>query len=134
MEFFATAKVTVSEQELQQQVQIASLPRFCASIYEVLGDQGEQGEINTLWGVFRVHREAICGGVRFTLPGCPNAAAWTVTIDGDRPGEATVHCTINRRQHDADFIESLEAFVEDWREGLEARFTGVDTGAAARLA
>jgi hypothetical protein len=55
-------------------------------------------------------------GVRFTLPGCPNALAWTVTAE---PEGVLVHCTINRTEHDPDFIESIETFVEDWRTGLE---------------
>ncbi len=119
MEFFATLNVPVTELDLQQQLRIEILPRFCASIYEVLEHEGERGEISMLWGLFNVQRECIRSGVRFTLPGCPNAVSWTVTVNlDDSVNEVTVHCTINRRQQDADFVESLEEFVQDWRRGL----------------
>jgi hypothetical protein len=45
--------------------------------------------------------------------------AWTVTAE---PEGVLVHCTINRTEHDPDFIESIETFVEDWRAGLERCF------------
>ena len=115
MEFFATLNSRVTLQDLQQQLRVESLSRFCASIYEVVSHENDRAEINTVWGVFDVRRECICGGVRFSLPGCPNAAVWTVTVNEN---EVTIHCTINRREHDADFIESLESFVNDWRQGL----------------
>ena len=86
----------------------------------MLSDQGERGEIYCLWGQFRVHREIICDGVRFSLPGCPNALQWTVTAVPDKgPHAVTVHCTINHATHEPDFIESLIEFVENWRSGLE---------------
>lgn len=119
MEFFATLNASATEQVLQQQLRIETLPRFCVSIYEVLRDEGERGEISTVWGLFDVQRECIRAGVRFTLPGCLNAVNWTVTVNlDDGVDEVTVHCTINRRQQDADFVESLEEFVQDWRRGL----------------
>ncbi|MEX2366791.1 MAG: hypothetical protein WD601_09305 [Pseudohongiellaceae bacterium] len=46
---------------------------------------------------------------------------WTLTADGDKQaGQVVVHCTINQPRADADFIESLEQFVHDWKVGLEA--------------
>ena len=47
---------------------------------------------------------------------CPNALQWTVTAGNG----VAVHCTIRRTEHDPDFIESLEQFVENWRIGLES--------------
>ena len=32
--------------------------------------------------------------------------------------QVVVHCTINRAEHDPDFIESLETFAADWAAGL----------------
>ncbi len=108
-----------TQQDLQQQLRIETLPKFCASIYEVEDHVYERGQISTVWGLFEVRRELIRGGVRFSLPGCPNAVTWTVTISADDSlEEVTAHCTINRRQHDADFIESLEEFIQDWQKGL----------------
>jgi hypothetical protein len=60
--------------------------------------------------------EPIRDGVRFTLPGRPNALAWTVTAKSEG---VLVHCTISRTEHDPDFIESIETFVEDWQAGLD---------------
>ena len=34
-------------------------------------------------------------------------------------GRVVVHLTINRAEHDADFVASMEQFVADFRAGLE---------------
>jgi hypothetical protein len=73
------------------------------------------GEIDCLWGQFAVHREHIRDGLRFTLPDCPNALAWTTTV---APDGTLIHCTINRSEQDSDFIASIEDFVADWPRGL----------------
>jgi hypothetical protein len=62
-----------------------------------------------------VHREVIRDGLRFTLPKCPNALQWTLTAEADG---SLIHCTINRAEHDAEFIETIEQFGEAWRQGL----------------
>jgi hypothetical protein len=124
MEFFAHARVSATGAELQERVAVPALPDLCASVDAVLEAAGaDQGVIYCVWGQYRVHREAIAGGVRFTLPDCPNALAWTVTTDQPPdPGVVVVHCTIARTEHDPDFVESLEQFVTDWRQGLERAF------------
>ncbi|GAB0148205.1 hypothetical protein McPS_09450 [Marichromatium sp. PS1] len=68
-----------------------------------------------------MRRECLRGGVRFALPECPNALAWTLTetIDG---GAVMIHCTIARHDPEPEFVESIETFVEDWRIGLERCF------------
>lgn len=120
MEFFATADIHVRAAKLQKNLCIGNLPRWCASIEQVLKNQGDRGSIYCLWGEFRVHRELIGGGVRFSLPTCPNGLQWTVTVENGAPvGKASVHCTSNRREHALDFIESVERFVADWKAGLE---------------
>lgn len=118
MEFYETADCRMDAAQLQARLTGRVLAEYCASIDRVLDwDPGcDSGEIYCLWGQFRVNREVINGGVRFTLPGCPNALAWTLTAVTDG---VLIHCTINRSAHDQDFIESIEAFVEDWRLGLE---------------
>jgi hypothetical protein len=120
VEFFATAEVPLTEADLQRRLTIAGLGELCASIDRVLAAAGDEGEIYCVWGQFRVRREAIRGGVRFTLPRCPNALAWTVTAGTDVPEPVVVHCTINRRAHDPDFVDSIRQFVEDWRVGIES--------------
>jgi len=122
MEFFAEANFSTDETALQQALSLRQLSGLCASIERVLRDEGEHGLIYCVWGEFPVRREVIKGGVRFTLPTCPNALAWTITTDpAPDPGKVVIHCTINRQAHDADFIESIENFVQDWKQGLEAR-------------
>lgn len=85
----------------------------------MLGQDGERGEIYGLWGQFRVHRELIRGGVRFSLPDCPNALSWTVTTGlPPEPASTVIHCTIKRRDHEPDFVESIELFVDALAEGI----------------
>ena len=120
MEFFVSAQCRMSVIDLQRALSIRELPRWCASIAEVFADEGSRGEIYCVWGRFRVHREDIRDGVRFTLPGCPNALQWTVTTgQAPEPNAVVIHLTINRREHDPDFIESNHQFVEDWKTGFE---------------
>jgi len=122
MEFFSQVNFSISAEDLQARLTLASLPRWCASIYEITAQDERCAEMYCLWGGFRVCREIIQGGVRFSLPGCPNAFVWTVTTQLDPDPEVVVlHATMNRQQHDPDFIESIETFVEDWKYGLQRR-------------
>lgn len=120
MEFFARARTGMRESDLQREVRVDNLDQWCGCIDRVLSHRGEKGEIYCVWGEFRVHREVIREGVRFTLPTCPNALQWTLTLDKAQPGSIVVHCTINQHSQDADFVESLQQFVDDWCAGLEA--------------
>ncbi len=125
MEFFAVAAIPASVSELQQHLAISSLPNWCASIDKVLSDEVSCGKIYCLWGTFRVHREEIRDGVRFTLPDCPNALQWTVTTGQlPQPQHIVIHLTINRSEHDQDFIDSNRQFVDDWKTGIEAHWRG----------
>ena len=101
MEFFALAQCPLTATQIQDTLRGQQLAAWCATINRVLHWEDEQGEIYSLWGQFRVRREVIRGGVRFTLPDCPNALAWTLTVAPPAVGrEASpgiqVHCTINR--------------------------------------
>lgn len=115
MEFYQQLKSDYTANQLQELISLERLPQLCASIDTLLEQQGEEGQIYCVWGSFAVARQEIRDGVRFTLPGCVNALAWTITAG---PDSITIHCTINRTEHDADFIETIEQFVEDWRTGL----------------
>lgn len=123
MEFYAFARVSTDSAQLQGALTITRLPDFCASIDEVFADHGDKGEMYCLWGPFVVNREPIRDGVRFSLPGCPNALAWTVAVNLESPGEVVVHCTINRRKPDVDFADSIRQFVDAWACGLEQNTT-----------
>jgi len=118
MEFYRAINKSIAVTDLQTLIMISDLPVVCASIYEVIHDDGEHGEINCIWGVFVVHREIIKDGLRFTLPDCPNAMAWTITTESSNNG-IIVHLTINQKQHDPDFVESIEQFIDEWQVGLK---------------
>jgi hypothetical protein len=123
MEFFATTVIPASVSDLQRRLTIGELPRWCASIEKVLSDAKTSGEIYCVWGTFHAHREDLRQGVRFSLPHCPNALQWTVTTGHPPdPQQTAIHATINRTEHDPDFIDSIRQFVEDWKAGLEANW------------
>lgn len=119
MEFFREIDADLDAGQLQRRLTIEALPRHCAEIDKVLEANGDHGEIYCLWGQFRVHRESINGGVRFTLPGCPNAFAWTVTTGlPPRPDRVVIHASINRREHEPEFVESIDLFLDALQAGL----------------
>ena len=120
MEFYRELALPGDAADLQRDLTIDRLPHHCSEIDRVLSHAGEQGEIYCLWGQFRVHRERINGGVRFTLPGCPNSLAWTVTRGlPPRPDVTLIHCTISRREHEPDFIESIDLFLDALAAGID---------------
>ncbi|WP_018873035.1 hypothetical protein [Thioalkalivibrio sp. ALJ16] len=118
MEFFRTLPLQADAATLQRAVTVPALPRLNSAIDTLLQDAGlDVGVVYCLWGEFRVHRECINGGVRFSLPGCPNALAWTLTTGHPPAPDAVIlHLTINRAEHDPDFVESLELFADSWLE------------------
>lgn len=123
MEFFATTIIPASAADLKRRLTISELPRWCASIETVLGDEKSSGEIYCVWGTFRVHREDLSHGVRFSFPICPNALQWTITTGHQpNPQHTVIHLSINRTEQDQDFVDSIKKFVDDWRAGLEARW------------
>ena len=123
MEFFATTTILASAPDLQRRLTIGELPHWCASIEKVLSDAKSSGEIYCVWGTFQAHREYLRHGVRFSLPDCPNALQWTVTTGHPpNPAHAAIHLTINRTEHDQDFVDSIRQFVNDWKAGLEANW------------
>jgi hypothetical protein len=92
---------------------------YCDTIVVLDGDD-ETGNIGTVWSEFPVQRQLIRGGVRFALTTCPNALAWTITNGfPPAPDNVVIHGTINRTEHDVDFVESIVEFLETWRLGVE---------------
>ena len=119
MEFFAATIIPASAADLQRRLTISELPHWCASIEKVLSDAKSSGEIYCVWGTFHTHREDLREGVRFSLPHCPNALQWTVTTgQPPNPRHTVIHLTINRTEHNQDFIDSIQRFVADWKAGL----------------
>lgn len=120
MEFFGRSRCSLSVARLRDAVTIDRLPELCASVSKVLHAGEEAGEIYSVWGQFRITRQDVSGGLRFTLPDCANGIQWTITTGfAPVPDATVVHCTINRAEQDPDFIESLQEFVDDWVAGLE---------------
>lgn len=120
MEFFAIAHVE-TQPEILHALTVEKLNQYCAEIDTVLHVEHENSaDIYCLWGQFTVHRQLINGGVRFSMPTCPNALAWTITTGfAPEPKKIVIHATINRTEHDPDFIESIQAFIQAWKLGLE---------------
>ena len=120
MEFMEIADIRPDEGDLQS-ITVRELGRFCSDIDEVLQPESDdRASVYCVWGEFVVERQLINGGLRFSMPGCPNAFAWTVTTGHDpAPDKVVVHGTINRTRHDPDFIESIEDFLTAWKTGLE---------------
>ena len=120
MEFYKNAHVDIDINRLQEFVTIGNLTLLCDSIYDILKDDTTQGKIHCVWGYFKVNKEILKNGVRFTLPNCPNALAWTITKEHIGEDDTIlIHCTINRAEHEPEFIQSIEQFVSDWKSGLE---------------
>ncbi|MCF8032383.1 MAG: hypothetical protein K9K66_05975 [Desulfarculaceae bacterium] len=122
VEFFGLANLRTDEKRLQECLTLERLPEFCAGISSLVKAVSQlEGEVYCLWGHFALRKENINGGVRFTMPTCPNALAWTVTTGfPPDPDKVVVHATIARPEHDPGFIESIEEFVAMWVSGLEA--------------
>ncbi|OBS08695.1 hypothetical protein [Acidihalobacter prosperus] len=119
MEFFAEIPdPDTSIDHIRQTVTIERLPDLCASIESVLSSTPDgYGEIYCVWGRFRVAREPIHNGVRFSLLNCPHALAWTVALH-ENPRALVVHCTIDDKAVEQEFAESIEQFVADFAQGL----------------
>jgi len=123
MEFLETTTIPATETDLKSRLKISELPFWCASIDKVLVDLKTSGEIYCLWGVFDIQREELLHGVRFTLPGCPYAMQWTVTTGHNpNPLHTVIHLTTNRTEHEAEFVDTIKQFMQDWKTGLTSRW------------
>ena len=125
MEFFAIADIETTPEVLQE-LTVQTLNRYCSDIDKVLRvEHDDNADIYCVWGEFTVHRQVINRGVRFSLPGCPNALAWTITTGFEpAPQKVVIHCTINRSRHEEEFIESIESFIDSWKTGLQKHLAG----------
>lgn len=120
MEFFAIADITMPPAVIREKITLAALPDYCESFVLVECVQGDCCEVESVLGRFQVTRQEIYGGLRFTMPTCPNCFAWTITsgLPPD-PDKVMVHATINRTEQEPWFIEAIAEFVVQWRAGLE---------------
>ncbi len=134
MEFFEIADVLTSEEELRARVLIDTLPDFCEEI-EAVAEEEELGRVVYFrhWGRFHLRQETVMGGVRFSVPDCPNALAWTVTTGyPPQPEKIVIHATINRTEHHPDFLAATRTLLAALRSGLEGNFARAAAQVAAR--
>ncbi len=118
MEFFRIIDKKVSEKIIQDKITPSTLENFTESMFYI-NNNGANFYGATLWGEFTISYDKINGGVRFTLLDCPNALSWTITTGFPPEREKiVVHCTINRTQKQSEFIEEIEAFLDEWETGL----------------
>lgn len=137
MEFFEFADVAASQEEIRSRVSMDTLPDFCEEIEAVdAADAAEElGRVVYFrqWGRFHIRQETVMGGVRFSVPDCPNALAWTVTTGyPPHPEKIVLHATINRTEHHPEFIDATEALLAALKTGLEESLSGEPAEAAAR--
>lgn len=121
MEFFEYADVVTSQEEIRATITIDTLPVYCAAI-EAVDAAEELGRVIYFshWGRFHVCCHDVMGGVRFWVPDCPNALAWSVTTGyPPAPDKIVLHATINRTEQSADFIDATQRLIATLKTGLE---------------
>ncbi|MFQ5642985.1 MAG: hypothetical protein ACE5FQ_04720 [Thiogranum sp.] len=118
MEFFQQVHVSSLDiADLKGLLTMESLPVLCSSISTVTCANGNEADIYCVWGAFNVRREEIRYGVRFSLLNCPHALAWTVTFhEADQC--IVIHCTIDEKEQDEIFVDSIHEFVAAWSVGI----------------
>jgi hypothetical protein len=119
MEFFRTIEQSISEQFLTKKLNLKQLEAFSNQMF-ILGEANNDiAKIGTIWGEFTLIRTEIKGGLRFALKECPNALTWTTTTNlQPNPNQIVIHLTINRKKQSAEFIEEINAFLDDLKQGI----------------
>lgn len=121
MEFFALADVRMDQAAIRDSIKLETLPELCASFESVDQPHLNEADAYSVWGRFHIHSLPIEGGVRFSMTDCPNGLTWSITTGfPPAPERVVVHAAINRIEHDPEFIDSLNEFVQQWKDGLES--------------
>ena len=120
MEFFRIINLKTQDKSIQEKLTIANLESISNELFVIGNQNTTEAEIGSVWGEFTLIRSLIRGGMRFALVECPNALAWTITtgIKPD-PDVIVIHLTINRKEQTVDFIQEIEAFLDDQCSCLE---------------
>lgn len=121
MEFFEFATVSTVEKSIRENLTLKNISAYCAAI-EAVEDEGEQDMIIYFshWGRFHIRCETVMGGLRYSVPDCPNALTWTITTGyPPYPEKIVLHATINRTDHDPDFIQGVTNLLAALKFGIE---------------
>ena len=114
MEFFRIIKISTDEQKIKNTLVFESLELMSSELFLLEALNDSQAKIGSLWGEFTLARQAIKGGLRFSLLECPNALSWTITTGYEpAPDAIMVHLTINRTEKDQEFLEEIKEFLDD---------------------
>ena len=126
MEFFRIVKVKTTEHALQERIQLNNLDAVTNELFSLNEPEGNEVPIGGIWGEFTLSRSVIKGGLRFALLECPNALCWTITTGYPPDRDSLViHLTINRQQKQQEFIDEIEAFLDDHNLCLKKLFSEV---------
>ena len=119
MEFFRIIDVSVTPEQLQQQITPETLSEFTDTM-ALIEFNGENFRSHTIFGPFLLSYDKINGGVRFALLDCPNALTWTITT-GFPPArdKVIIHGTINRTKKQLDFLEDFNELLDEWVIGIQ---------------
>lgn len=125
MELFRELDLSTSEKQLQELLTISKLEDICPTTV-VFGANDSVAETGSNWGEFRIRRDEITGGVRFSMLNCPNALAWTITTGyPPSPEKVLIHATLNRTEKNPEFINELNEFLDDWSDGIRDYFNSI---------
>ncbi len=127
MEFFEFAAVATTAEGIRETLTVDALPGFCEEVESVDEVEALGRVIYFLqWGRYHIRCDEVMGGVRYWVPDCPNSLAWTVTTGyPPYPDRIVLHATINRTNHDPEFIDATKALLVALKQGLESTPEGV---------
>lgn len=122
MEFFKLIQVKTTKESIQKNINFDNINKLCESIF-VIDSKNDIATIGSIWGEFSLKKEAINGGLRFSLIECPNALAFTLTTGyPPEPESIVLHLTTNRYELSTQFVEEIEALMDDWKIGIEKNY------------
>lgn len=120
MEFFEFSNVITTADGIRKILTVDRLPEFCVEIESIDESEGSGRVIYfRQWGRYHIRCDEVMGGVRFWIPDCPNALAWTITTGyPPYPNQIVLHATFNRPTHSEEFIHATKALLMACKKGL----------------
>lgn len=122
MEFFKIINIKTKKEQIQKNINFDNLETLCASFF-VINYSDNIATIGTVWDEFSLQKDNINGGLRFSLLECPNALTFTITTGyPPEPNQVVLHLTVNRKTLKPQFIEEIQALMNDWKTGMEKNY------------